>query len=164
MKAELENVNAQNNTLKSNINKLETEKSELSRKLADALLYQSDNFVIYGSRGKTTEKLTFRAFWTKKLTLNFDVPQNLTDVVSFKITTPSGKTETPATADLTWKVISNPNNYTASLSPVSGEFEASRQVAMTYAPKDKEKFEKGEYKIQLFCNNINIGNCRVRFK
>ncbi len=162
LKSELEAANTQNNTLKTNINKLETEKSDLSKKLADALLYESDNFVVYGSRGKTTEKLTFRAGWTKKLNLNFDVPQNLTDAVSFKITTPSGKTVTPETADLSWKIRDNARNFTASLSPVTGEFEAARQVVMTYAPK--EKFEKGEYKIEISTNSIVIGHCRVRFK
>lgn len=162
LRSELEAANTQNNTLKTNINKLETEKSDLSKKLADALLYESDNFVVYGSRGKTTEKLTFRAGWTKKLNLNFDVPQNLTDVVTFKITTPSGKTVTPETAELTWKIRDNYRNFTASISPVTGEFEAARQVSMTYAPK--EKFEKGEYKIEISTGSIVMGHCRVRFK
>lgn len=162
VKDDLAKANALAVSLKNSIAKLEEEKADLSKKLADALLYNTDNFRIYGSRGKTTEKLTFWAFRTKKLNISFDVPQSLTDAISFKITTPAGTTVTPETAGLSWKIIDNPRNYTASLSPVTGEFEPSRQVALTYAPK--EKMAKGEYKILVFANEINIGSCRVKLK
>ncbi|NMB50818.1 MAG: hypothetical protein GX999_00635, partial [Bacteroidales bacterium] len=65
-------------------------------------------------------------------------------------------------ASLTWDIAPDPRNFTASLSSVSGDFEQSRTVSLTYA--SKEKLPKGEYKIQILCNDITIGNCRVRLK
>jgi myosin heavy subunit len=162
LKSEHDKMLGISNDLKAAVAKLESEKAELASKMQQTELYNTDNFRIYGSRGKNKEKLTFWAFRTKKLNLNFDVPQNLTDAISFKLTTPTGSTVNPETAELSWKVLDNPRNFTASLSPVTGEFEPSRQVVLTYAPK--EKMEKGEYKIQIFSNSVNIGNCRVRLK
>lgn len=162
LKLEHEKSLAQNADLQNAVASLETQKKELSDKMKQRELFDSDNFEVYGSRGKKKEKLTFWACRTKKLNINFDVPQSLTEVISFKIVTPSGTTITPDDKALSWSFPSNSQNFTASLSPVTGEFEQSRQVVLTYS--SKTKLDKGEYKIQILCNNINIGNCRVKLK
>ena len=162
LKSEYDRQVAQNNELQKSFSALEAEKVQLESKLNEMTLYDSDNFMVYGSRGKKKEKLTFWACRTKKLNIDFEVPQSLTENIDFKVTTPSGATMTAENASLTWDIAPDPRNFTASLSSESGEFEQSRTVTLTYA--SKEKLAKGEYKIQLLCNDRTIGNCRVRLK
>ena len=86
----------------------------------------------------------------------------MNETISFKIITPAGTTITPEDKSLSWTIEQNSWNFTASLSSVTGEFEASRKVVLTYT--SKEKLKSGEYKIQIFSNDKNIGNCRVKLK
>jgi myosin heavy subunit len=148
--------------LEDNAITLEAEQKELSERLNKSQTYRMDNVEVYGSRGNKKDNPTICARRTKKLNLNFDVPQSLTEAISFTITTPSGKTITPEDKSLTWKVEELNQNLTASLSYVSGIFENSRKVTLTY--KTKEKLSGGEYKIQIFSNNINIGDCRLKLR
>ena len=141
---------------------LDAQKKELSGNLADAEKYRTDNVEIYGSAGKKNGKITFLARRTKVLHLNFDVPQNLTEALSFKIITPSRTTISQEDKSISWLVRPDSGNLTASLSSYPGESDASQKVALTYTPK--EKLKKGEYMIQIFSNNENIGNCRLRLK
>lgn len=162
LKLEHEKGLAQARELQSSVSALEAQKSEITGKFRDAELYNSDNFVVYGTRGKTKEKLTLRACRTKQLNMNFEVPQSLTEAISFTILTPSGTLITPENQALSWDFIQDPGNFTASLSSVTGEFEQSREVVLKYAPK--EKLTSGEYKIQILCGIVNIGNCRIKLK
>jgi len=141
---------------------LDTDKKNLSGDLAKSEMYRTDNIEIYGSRGNKKDKLTFCASRTKKINLNFDVPQNLTETISFKIITPSNTTITPEDKSLTWTFGQDTQNLTASLSSLTGEFDLSRKVVLTYTPK--EKLKGGEYKIQILSNDKNIGNCRLLLK
>lgn len=161
LKSNHEKLVSRSNELENSLAALESQKSDLVQKLQMVETFNTDNFQVYGSRGKN-DNLTFRACRTKKLNVDFEVPQNLTETISFKITTPSGTVITPDDKALAWTVSQAPRNYTASLSAVTGEFEQSRQVSLTYAPK--EKLASGEYKIQIICKEKNIGNCRVRLK
>jgi myosin heavy subunit len=140
----------------------DAQNKELSGNLENAEKYRTDNTEIYESRGNKKDKLTICATRTKKLDLNFDVPQNLTEAISFKIITPDGKTITPEDKSLTWLVEPNSSTLTASLSALTGEIDTPRKVTMTYSPK--EKLNPGEYKIQIFSNDKNISNCRFRLK
>jgi hypothetical protein len=47
----------------------------------------------------------------------------------------------------------------ASLSPLSGMYESSKRVEMTYKPE--KKLEKGTYVVQIFSGDTRIGSCRV---
>ena len=101
------------------------------------MTYEFDNAMVTAVRGKKTEKLVAVAGRTKKINITFDVPKSLTDDVSFKITTPGGQTVTAENNELKWSFPERPGVITASLSPVSGLFEESRQVNLTYTPSAK---------------------------
>lgn len=145
---------------------LDAQKKELSENLADAEKYRTSNIEIYGSRGNKKDKLTFMARRTKKLNLNFDIPQNLNEPISLRIITPEGKTITPSDKTLTSYIRPDINYLTASLSAISptvpGEINSSQKVTISYTPE--ETFKKGEYKIQIFSNDRNIGNCRLSLR
>lgn len=103
-----------------------------------------------------------KAAKTKKLTVSFEIPQNMSDDVKFSIVTPTGKKINSDDKSLTYNFIDDGRNLTASLSPYSGEFEISRRIEMTYTP-DK-KLEAGIYKIKILHKDANVGNCQVKLK
>jgi hypothetical protein len=164
-----EDLKLKNETAKARINELENsaivldaEKKELSGNLANAQMYRTDNIELYGSRGNKKDKLTICARRTKKLNLNFEVPQNLTEAISFKIITPSGTTVAPEDKSLSWIDVPDSHNFTASLSYGTVDFGVPRIVKLTYTPK--EKLAPGEYKIQILSADKIVGNCRIKLR
>ena len=162
LKSDYDKLMAQNKDLQNSLSSLETEKKNLVLQLENAQKVNTDNFLVTATRGKKAEKIVIKASRTKKLNLTFEVPQSLTEAISFKIVTPSGTIINPDDKSFTWTFPLDSRNFTASLSTVTGEFEQSRQVVLNYVPK--EKLAKGEYKIQILCGSNNIGNCRIMLK
>jgi len=162
LKTEFEEKTAENETMQNNLVAIEEEKESLESQLREMSLYSSDNFLAYGSRGRKREKLSFWSCLTKKLNVQFEVPQDLSEEISFTITTPSGTTITPDNSSLSWDILPDKDSYTASLSSMPGKAEQMRTVSLTYLAE--EKLDKGEYKIEIICNDKNIGNCRLRLK
>ena len=162
LKSENDRLLAQYKDLQNSLNSLETEKNKIADQLEKAQLINTDNFLVTATRGKKTEKIVIRASRAKKINIAFEVPQGLTETISFKIVTPTGSTISSDDKALSWYFPPDSRNLTASLSSVTGEFEQSRQVILTYA--SKVKLVKGEYKIQILNNGNNIGNCRIMLK
>ena len=162
LKSDNDRLLTQTKDLQNYLNALEAEKNSLTAQLEKAQLYNTDNFLVTATRGKKTEKIVIRASRTKKLNMAFEVPQSLTETISFKIVTPTGSTINPDDKAMSWFFPLDSRNLTASLSSVTGEFEQSRQVVLNYA--SKSKLVKGEYKIQILSNGNNIGNCRLMLK
>jgi len=162
LRSDYDKLMAKSNELQKNNDLLEQEKKQLAAKLDDMMLYDSDNMMTTAVRGKTVEKPVIVARRAKKLNVVFDVPKNLTEEITFTIKTPAGQTITAESTDINWNVTFNPSNLTASLSPFTGEFEESRQVNLTYTPK--EKLTAGIYSIELICRNKTIGHCRLRLR
>lgn len=159
LKSDYDKLMAQNKDLQNSLSSLETEKKNLALQLENARKVNTDNFLVTATRGKKVEKIVIKASRAKKLNMTFEVPQSLTEAISFKIVTPSGTTINPDDKSLTWTFPPDSRNFTASLSTVTGEFEQSRQVVLNYVAKGK--LVKGEYKIQILCEGNNIGNCRI---
>jgi myosin heavy subunit len=162
LKSDYDKLVAQNRDLQNSLSTMKTEKNNLMSQLEKAQNINTDNFLVTAIRGKKAERFVIKASRTKKLNMAFEIPQSLTDAISFKIVTPSGTTINPDDNTLAWTFPLDTRNFTASLSTVAGEFEQSRQVVLNYVPKGK--LAKGEYKIQVLCDGINIGNCRIMLK
>lgn len=161
LKLNYDNQMSVNGNLQKKLSEMEAQTNDLLGKLKMMNTFNSDNFEVVTTRGKTDRQVVV-ARRVKKLNVNFEVPQSLTDAISFKIVTPAGTTITPEDKSLSWIFPPNARHLTASLSPVTSEFEESRRVSLTYAPK--EKLVGGEYRIQIFSNGQNIGNCRIRLR
>lgn len=161
LKLSYDNQMSENGNLQKKLAEMEAQTNDLLEKLKAMSTFDSDNFQVMGTRGKNDRQVVV-ARRVKKLSVNFEVPQSLTDAISFRIVTPTGTTITPEDKSLSWIFSPNARHLTASLSPVTSEFEESRKVTLTYAPK--EKLVPGEYKIQIFSNGQNIGNCRIRLR
>jgi myosin heavy subunit len=162
LKSDNDRLLTQTKNLESSINSLEAEKSKLADQVQRTQLYNTDNFLVTATRGKKTERVVICASRAKKLNMTFEVPQSLTEEISFKIVTPTGTTVNSDDTAISWFIRLDSRNFTASLSPVTGEFEESRQVVLSYSPKSK--LAKGEYRIQILSNGNNIGNCRMILK
>jgi hypothetical protein len=162
LKSDNERLLTQSRELQNSIKSLEAEKNDLTAKVEKAQSYNTDNFLVTATRGRKTERIVIRASRTKKLNMTFEVPQNLTETISFKIVTPTGTTINSDDKAISWYVPLELRNLTASLSSVTAEFEKSRQVKLRYA--SKAKLIKGEYTIQILSNGNNIGNCRIMLK
>jgi len=161
LKSSYDDLMVRNGDLQKKLTESETQAGDLIEKIKMMDTFDSDNFQVYGSRGKN-DRVVACARRVKKLNINFEVPQSLADAISFKIITPSGTTITGEDKALSWIFPPEMRTLTASLSPVTAEFEQSKRVTLTYAPK--EKLAPGEYKIQIFTNDKNIGNCRIMLK
>ncbi len=161
-KSDIERITSQNEDLQSSLTKKDNELKELALQLDNALIYNADNFMVNATRGKKTEKLVICASRAKRLNISFEVPDNLTEAISFKMVTPSGTTINSDDKAMSWFIPPDTRNLTASLSSSTGEFEQSRKVVLNYSPKGK--LIKGEYKIQLLSNGKSIGNCRVMLR
>jgi myosin heavy subunit len=162
LRAEQQKLMVRSEELQKSIDNLQSENKEISEKLIQTMNYNSDNFLVTAVRGKKKERVVIFASRAKRLNVTFEVPRSLTEEISFSISTPSGQTINPDNKSLSWIFPDNGRNLTASLSPITGEFEESRQVVLTYTAK--EKLSAGDYSIQILCNNMNIGNCRIRLK
>jgi hypothetical protein len=152
---EIEDMTAELNSLRSKQNELNEDIKALQANV-------TDDFRLETTKGKKNAKLTVKAAKTKKLTVSFEIPQNMSDDVKFSIVTPTGKKINSDDKSLTYNFIDDGRNLTASLSPYSGEFEISRRIEMTYTP-DK-KLEPGIYKIKILHKDANVGNCQIKLK
>jgi hypothetical protein len=162
LKVAFEKLMVQNKDLQNTISSLEAEKKNLAFQFEIAQKVNTDNFLVTATRGNKAERIVIRASRAKKLNMTFEVPQSLSEAISFAIVTPSGATITPDDKSLTWVFPLDKRNFTASLSTVTGEFEQSRQVVLNYVPKGK--LSKGEYKIRILCDGNIIGNCRIMLR
>lgn len=138
-------------------NKTLTENAKILTRLA------ADNFIVQSTKGKK-DRLTVNARKTKKLSVGFDVPQNIVTAVSFKVTTPQGKTYTSKdkSGTITSAVVDQGDNLYASLSPLTGEFEVTRRIEMVYKPT--EKLMAGIYKIEIYNKDAKLGSCQVKLR
>lgn len=152
---EIESLTAEVNTLKSKQN-------ELNNTISDLKSNVTDDFRIESTKGKKN-KLTLKANKTKKLNVSFEIPQSMSDNVKFDIVTPKGKTiKSEKDKTLSYRVIEDGRDLTASLSPYSGEFEISRRIEMIYSPENK--LEPGIYKIKIYHKDLHVGSCQVKLK
>ncbi len=142
---------------------LDAEKTDLISKLQTSEKDRIDNVELYGSRGNRADKLTFVARRTRKLNINFDSPLGKSDQINYKIITPSGTIINPEDKSSAWVVIDHSKqDMTASLSSVSAEPEISRKLELR--DNSKSKLKPGEYTIQFFSNNKNIGNYKLKLR
>lgn len=141
----------------------DADKRELISKLESSKKNRIDNIEIYGSRGNKKDKLTYKARRIKDLNFNFDSPLGKTDEISYKIITPSGTIINPEDKLSSWLVVDHsPLKMTASLSSASGDPENLRQIVLK--DKERDKLRSGEYTIQIFSNDKNVGSYRLKLR
>jgi myosin heavy subunit len=162
LKRDYDKLLAQNKDLQNSLTAVQNEMKTLALQMERLKSRNLDNMLVTATRGKKAEKIVISAARTKKLNMAFEVPNSLTESVSFKIVTPGGAILNSDDKTLSWHFEQDDHQFTASLSSMTGEFEQSKKVVVNYAPKGK--LTKGEYKIQVFSKDECIGNCRIMLK
>ena len=166
LEAHIANLEGTNKAKENRINELTAELSSLQSELAETRkkilpVNITDNFRIESQRGRKN-RLTVNAARTKRMVVSFEIPMAMTENVSFQITTPDGEHITSDSKALTHEVIEDGRNFIASLSPLTGEFEVSKRVEMTYSPHNK--LEPGIYTIDILHNGVKSGRSQVRLR
>ena len=145
------------------MNKTLASLKEQNKNLQDQLqnlLARSDNYRIESL--KKSEKLTVNAKGTKKVKVSFDIPQNITTDIKFKIVTPAGKTVTNNDPAVTMNILESEPLFYASTESKLIDYEVSKRIEITYKPT--EKLAAGIYKIDLYNKDTYIGSCQIKLK
>lgn len=130
-------------------------------KVANAI--NANNWKVETTKGKK-DRLTVVARKTNKISMGFDVPQNLVENINFKITSPNGAS-LPEGDRLSYVVIDNDSDFVASISPYIESYGGvTKRIEMTYRPKAKEKLVAGIYKIDVYEKNVYINSYQVRLR
>ena len=161
LKADYDKLMTKSNGLQASLSAMEAKNTRLNAQLDSVMLYRADNYLTTATRGKK-DKVVICSSRAKKLNVSFDVPNNLTEPLSFTITTPSGSTITPDNKSLSWYYLNNDREFTASLTAFPAEIENARQVVLSWVVT--EKLTRGEYRIHVLCQGNEIGNCRVQLR
>jgi DNA repair exonuclease SbcCD ATPase subunit len=153
-------LKSENEKLNESIASLTKANKELEDKSALLAAMVLDNYRVEASKGKKG-KLTITARKTNKLSVGFDLPSGIAENIKFRITTPAGKTIHENDETIGMKVVDN-EVLVASLSPLSGQFEVSKRVEMTYKPQ--ERLQSGIYKIDIYNNSTYVGSCQIKLR
>jgi hypothetical protein len=142
---------------------LDSERKELMSELESSQKDRIDNVELYASRGNRKNKITFIARRARELNLSFDTPLSKADAISYKIISPSGKIINPEDKLSAWTIVDNsPQKMTASLSSASADPENARKIELK--DNSKDKLIPGVYTIQIFGDNIDIGNYKLKLR
>jgi len=167
-KAETRNLNlmAENKNLQNSIELLNKENSELAKQIDIVSARNSlkaDNYQVEAFKNLKKEKLTLRAWKTKRLVITLDVPKKLANDITFSITTPEGNRIDEKSKSLGLEYNSLNSYQLASLSSMVDEDVNMQQVKLTYQPASRLK--GGIYKISV-CDKQGelLGNCRFHLK
>jgi peptidoglycan hydrolase CwlO-like protein len=151
-------LNKEKDALNETITSLEKENKELTSNLEILTSMTTDNYLVETTKRK--DILTVKAKRAKKITMSFNVPENMVENISFKLTKPDGKQVDGKGNGIAYKVVNEDEGLTASLS--GGTIKVSKKIEMTYEPKEKQK--PGIYKIEMYNNSKYIGACNVKLR
>jgi predicted nucleic acid-binding Zn-ribbon protein len=157
-------LNKEKSDLNQTIASLQDENKKLAANLDLLISMTSDNYLVEPTKKgflSNKEKLTVVAKRTKKITVSFNVPENMVEDISFKITKPDGKQVDGKDNGIAYRVVDADQGLLASISGV-GEISVSKKIEMTYTPKVKQK--PGIYKIEMFNGEKYIGACNVKLR
>ncbi|MGE5394119.1 MAG: hypothetical protein ACM3P1_05195 [Candidatus Saccharibacteria bacterium] len=156
----IKSLNKEKNALNQTIASLQNENKQLATNLDILSSMSSDNFLVETTRKK--DKLTVMAKRTRKMTVSFNVPNNVSENISFRIIKPDGSKVDGKDNGVAYRVVNPEEGLTASTSAVLETVKVSRKIEMTYQPKDKQK--PGIYKIEMYNGDKYIGACNVKLR
>lgn len=158
LKETINKLKSDNEFLNQSLTALTTENRQLAANLELLSSITADNYLMETT--KRTGKLTVVAKRTKKLAINFKVPENVVESISFKLTKPDGVTIDGKSKDLAVNI----TNYNEILyaNNSKDEIKVSKKIEMTYQPK--EKLKAGIYKVEIYNKDKYIGTCNVKLR
>ncbi|HAQ19312.1 MAG TPA: hypothetical protein DCR40_08795 [Prolixibacteraceae bacterium] len=151
-------LNKENDTMNETIASLQKENRQLAANLDILSSMTGDNYLVETTKRK--DRLTVMAKRAKKITMSFNVPENMVENISFKLTKPDGTQVEGTENGIAFRIVDGDESLTASVS--GGAIEVSKKIEMIYTPKEKQK--PGIYKIEMFNGEKYIGACNVKLR
>ncbi|PKP50112.1 MAG: hypothetical protein CVT92_14670 [Bacteroidetes bacterium HGW-Bacteroidetes-1] len=159
MNETIQRLNNENDTKDQKMASLQKENEFLSANLAMLnSMMASDDYLVETS--KKNQKLTAKAKQTKKMSLTFNVPDNIVSNINFKITKPDGKLVEGKDSGIAYNLVDE--NETLLASNTVSEINIVRKIEMNYTPK--KKLKPGIYKIAIYNGDRHIGTCNVNLR
>ncbi|MEQ8582145.1 MAG: hypothetical protein RIC30_12725 [Marinoscillum sp.] len=158
----------ENGNLKSTIAMMEETHEDLVTRNTVLSQLISENYGVEAH--KKRNKLTVNSKRTKEILLGFDVPTEMTEKLSFKITSPDGNTVASNNSKtITYsvkedfefsdsEVMASINDTFSSISDKSNK----KRVVLTYKPE--QKLAGGVYMIDIFSDSTFVGSSQIRLK
>lgn len=156
----IKSLNKEKMALNETIAALQSENKQLAANLDILSSMTSDNFLVETTKKK--DKLTVMAKRARKMTVSFNVPNNVSENISFKIIKPDGSKVDGKENGIAYRVVNPEEGMTASTSAVIETVKVSKKIEMTYQPKEKQK--PGIYKIEMYNGDKYIGACNVKLR
>ncbi len=154
----IKKLNSEKEELNRTIVSLRNENKQLTENLEILNSMTGDNYLVESTKRK--DRLTVVARRTKKITMSFNVPENMVENISFKLTKPDGSQVDGKGNGIAYHITNEDEGLTASLS--GGVIKVSKKIEMTYEPKEKQK--PGIYKIEIYNGDKYIGTCNVKLR
>jgi hypothetical protein len=156
----IKSLNKEKMALNQTISSLQSENKQLASNLEVLSSMTSDNFLVETTKRKG--KLTVMAKKAKKMTVSFNVPNNLSENITFQIVQPDGKKVDGKDNGIAYRVVNPEEGLMASTSNGIETIKVARKIEMTYQPKAKQK--PGLYKIEMYNGDKYIGACNVKLR
>ncbi len=157
----------ENGTLRDAIAMMEVSNEDLVTKNYVLSQIISENYGVEAHKKK--DKLTVSARKTKAIQLGFDVPSNLSENLSFVITSPDGnQTSSNNSKTINYTMINefefSDATATASIHTTipQSNIQQKKHVLLTYKPEDR--LARGVYLINIYSDNAFIGSSQIRLK
>jgi hypothetical protein len=172
LEMEVANLKAANKTLadanallEKNMGELVAENNALKDKLKTAAVMRASNFRVEVMR-KRADKLTARAKRTHQVSVSFDLPESAManlgkSKVYMVITGPDGKPL--AEANATKKTLYTADGIKVEVTPsVTKEVDLGKGQRLTIAYSPEDGMAEGLYKVELYTDNLFLGNSQFR--
>ena len=167
LKADLEQKTVTSNALKDELAKLnelllktQEENQLLTSDNAFLKAMVADNYRVEAFRGKSNH-LTINGKRTKKLSVSFDLPDDVVNGVHFTLIDPKGNGYSSlSTKNMSIKMEDNTDRLVASTEDI--RMPGSKRTEMVYKPD--HKLQKGIYIIKIYNNEEYLGSTQIRFK
>lgn len=155
-----ENLKFDNISMNDQLTALKSEKEQLVITNTILAAIAGNNYRIEAVRGKS-DKLTVNARRAQKLIVTFDLPNDVSNNISFKLVTPDGNTFTSENNESAIiNITENSDNFYASIEEM--EQKGTKRVELIYKPK--EKLNKGVYEFEIYKETTYIGSTQLRLR
>lgn len=160
----IKKMNIEKDQLNRTIASLQDQNKKLTANLDILTSMATDNFLIETTKKvwlqPNKEKLTVIARHAKKMTVSFNVPENMVENISFKLLKPNGTLVEGKDNGIASRIVNGDEGITASIS--GGAIKVSKKIEMIYTPEEKQK--PGIYKIEMYNGEKYIGACNVKLR
>ncbi len=154
----IQKLNAEKDALNQTIASLQGENKQLATNLDILSSMTGDNYLVETTKRK--DRLTVVAKRAKKMTVTFNVPENMVENISFKLTKPDGTQVEGKDNGIASRIVNGDEGLMASIT--GGAIKVSKKIEMIYEPKEKQK--PGIYKIEMYNGEKYIGACNVKLR